>query len=168
MAYLPGLDVEESKQLFLQRIVLRMNCQPGEFSLPELRSLRIPGPSFYGDHAPPRHPDELGWSELENGVRIAGGSPDFIILEQILVDEDLEPFKMTDGRDPSDDKARMGSYIIRIRLSKRFGDKGSNPFFVHPVRSAGDYQERSVGPVALKNEGFCNLPHLASHGLCRL
>lgn len=100
--------------------------------------------------------------EAEHGVRGAGGSPNHIILEQVLIDESGHGLQMTHGRHAADGKAGALTHEIGVSLGDRLGEQPPDFLLIHPVGTADKNQDWAVGLASTEDEGFDDLPDLAA------
>lgn len=109
-----------------------------------------------------------GRVEAEDGVGCAGGRPDFIILQQIFINEGAERFGMAQRGNAANDKASTLAHIIGIRLLDSFPHQVFDRFLVHPVTAAGNDKDGGVGRAAAKHQRLHNLPDGTTNGCGRV
>lgn len=79
------------------------------------------------------HVHEVSRFDFEDGVWITGRCPEFIVSQQMLVDEGLQLSDMPDRRNTADHKASLLTDKFCICLLDRFRDKFVDLLLVHAI-----------------------------------
>lgn len=94
-----------------------------------------------------------------------GGSPDPLVLEQVLVDEGQQGGGVAKRGNASDSEAGLLADELGVGFAKRLTDAGFDKLFVDAITAAGDYQKRALAAFGFEDEGFNDLANLAADSL---
>jgi len=98
-------------------------------------------------------------------MRRASRRPNFIILEQIFVEECLDWLDMPHRRNSPDDETSALAHEISVGLADLLPQDRGKGLFVHAVDAAGDHQNRAIRLLCAENERFGNLSYRATNRL---
>src|SRR5690606_21778432 len=110
------------------------------------------------------HAGQLLRTEAEHRMRVAGGGPQRVELEQVLVEQHDGLDDMADGADAADGVAGHVAHEARVRLGE-FSYQAGHLGFVHAVHAAGDDQHRRIVGAPAENDGLGDLRDLAAQAL---
>lgn len=98
-------------------------------------------------------------------MRGSSSSPNFGVLQQILVNKGFNVFDMSHRRYAPDDKSGTLAHKISIGFSNSFTDQDFDDLLIYPVGSAGNDHDWPGACESLEDDGLCNLTNLTSYSL---
>ena len=132
---------------------------------PTRRNLVLPNRRYCS----PAHSLKLGRGSPEHEMRRAGSGPDWVELQQILIEQGQGLAQMPDWSNAADREAGRLLHPIRLGLPERDAEGRLGLCRIDPVRARGDDQDRAPGLLSLRTEHdrFGDLRHRAAHRLGR-
>src|SRR5262249_14011062 len=97
-------------------------------------------------------PHQIGRMQTENCKRRTCSRPDFVKLQQVVVEERHYLIRMPARWPPADRETCFLPNEFRIRLFKRFTNQRCNSALINPVRTACNHQDRPLCVLRLEQK----------------